>query len=155
MKTRLLIGLLLALISLPLAAEKAEPVEDPAIEERFKALTSELRCLKCQNQTIYDSKAGLADDLRRQIRDQIYEGKSDQQIVDYLVARYGDFVRYRPAMKGSTLFLWIGPFIFLIIGVVVLIVQLRKRRKLISDEPLSQEDHQRAEALIKSQGGDN
>ncbi len=149
---------LIALLSLCsaslLQAKEAAPVEDPAIEERFKALTLELRCLKCQNQTIYDSKAGLADDLRSLIRKQIYEGKSDEQIVDHLVARYGDFVRYRPQVGGKTMMLWLGPFLLMLIGFVVLFIQMRKRRQKIQDAPLSDEELQRVTALMKQGGGE-
>jgi cytochrome c-type biogenesis protein CcmH len=135
-------------------AEQAEPIVDPKIEKRFKDITSELRCQKCQNQTIYDSKAGLADDLKRQVRDQIHAGKTDDEIVDYMVARYGDFIRYRPAMDAKNLFLWVGPFVFLIVGVIVLMVQLRKRRQLIQDVPLSAEEAQHVQQLINRDGGE-
>lgn len=152
---KLILALLLFVIVMPVFADQAEPTEDPAIEERFKQLTLELRCLKCQNQTIYDSKAGLADDLRRQIREQIYAGKSDSEIVDYLVARYGDFVRYRPSFGGANLMLWVGPFILLVIGITMLIIQIRKRRAMTEEAPLSADDEKRVQSLIKEQGGES
>lgn len=133
----------------------AEPIEDPAIKERFKAVASELRCLKCQNQTIWDSKAGLADDLRKQIRSQIYAGKSDAEIVDYMVARYGDFVRYKPAMDAKNMFLWIGPFIFLAIGGVLLVryINIRRKESVEADvETISEEDHLRARKILEESG---
>ncbi|MDH5546341.1 MAG: cytochrome c-type biogenesis protein CcmH [Gammaproteobacteria bacterium] len=145
------VAILLGLLALPVFAKDAVPLLDSAIdEERYKALTSELRCQKCQNQTIYDSKAGLADDLKRVVREQMKQGKTDNEIVDYMVARYGDFIRYKPAFKSSTMFLWIGPFILLIIGVTMLFVQLRKRRLVAADDvPLSAEDTARVEELLK------
>ncbi len=155
MKNRIFLILFGLVMAAPLLANDAQPLVDPAIEERFKALTLELRCLKCQNQTIFDSKAGLADDLRKQIRDQMHEGKSDEQIVDYLVARYGDFVRYRPPLKPATVLLWFGPALLFVVGVTVLIIQLRKRRKLVDDTPLSDEERERVQMLLGRQTGDN
>lgn len=101
--------------------------EDPAIEARVMSLSTELRCLVCQNQTIADSNAPLAVDLRNQVRDQVRAGRSDAQIVDYLVARYGDFVLYRPPLKLTTVLLWAGPFLLLVGGLAGLIVTLRRR----------------------------
>ena len=145
-----ILAVLLGLLSTPLMAKDAVPLLDQNVdEERYKALTSELRCQKCQNQTIYDSKAGLADDMKRIVRDQIKQGKSDEEIVDYMVQRYGDFIRYKPAFKSSTMLLWIGPFILLIIGVAMLFIQIRKRRQMTVDAPLSAEDHARVEELLK------
>ncbi|MDH4276345.1 MAG: cytochrome c-type biogenesis protein CcmH [Gammaproteobacteria bacterium] len=132
-------------------AGEAQPMEDPAIEDRFKKLTLELRCLKCQNQTIYDSKAGLAEDLRAQIRDQIHQGKSDQDIVDYMVARYGNFVRYRPPMTMGTFLLWVGPFLLFGVGIGLLIYQMRKRRQLVQDGPLDEQQHRRAQSILRGE----
>lgn len=151
---RLVILLILLLSGFTALAKEAEPMEDPAIEGRFKHLTSELRCLKCQNQTIYDSKAGLADDLRKQIRNQLHAGKTDAEIVDYMVARYGDFIRYRPSTSGKNIFLWIGPGIFMLAGFTILYFQLRKRRSKIVDTPLNDEENQRVSALIKNKVGE-
>ena len=151
---RILLAVVFAATVTPVTAKEAEPLEDPVYQERFEALTKELRCLKCQNQTIFDSKAGLADDLRRQIREQMHQGKSDEEIVDYLVARYGDFVRYRPDFKASTLFLWVGPFLFLVIGIAMLVHQIRKRRSVEDVGPLSEEEAKRVRALIDTQGGE-
>src|SRR5919106_2786567 len=91
--------------------------EDPMLEKRVAALADELRCLVCQNQTLADSNAPLAVDLRNQIREQLAKGASERDVVDFMVARYGDFVLYRPPFKASTIALWFGPFIFLILGV--------------------------------------
>ena len=108
-------------------AGDAKPLaDDPVIEARLKAMSSELRCLVCQNTTLADSTAPLAEDLRKEIREQLRAGKSDQEVIDYLVARYGDFVRYRPPVNNETALLWFGPFILLIIGGFVLYRVLKK-----------------------------
>ncbi len=91
------------------AKEAAPAADDPVLEARMQRIAVELRCLVCQNQTIADSHAGLADDLRREIREQLLRGDTDEQVVQYMTDRYGDFVRYRPPMKGSTAVLWVGP----------------------------------------------
>lgn len=109
-----------------LAGEAKPLAEDPVLEARLKAMSHELRCLVCQNQTLSDSNAPLAEDLRREIRAQMREGKTDQEVIDYLVARYGDFVRYRPPVNNSTVLLWFGPFLILIIGGFVLYRVLKK-----------------------------
>jgi cytochrome c-type biogenesis protein CcmH len=131
------------------AAADAVPTEtDPVKSARAVRLTSELRCLVCQNQTIADSNAELAVDLRRQVREQVSAGKSDQEIIDYMVDRYGDFVLYRPPMKGTTLLLWGGPVLLLAIGIGVIVVVLRGRARLPDEAPLSAEERARAEALL-------
>ena len=108
------------------AGEAKALAEDPALEARLKAMSHELRCLVCQNQTLSDSSAPLAEDLRREIRAQMREGKTDQEVIDYLVARYGDFVRYRPPVNNSTALLWFGPFLLLVIGGFILYRVLKK-----------------------------
>ncbi len=119
--------ILLLLISSTAFAGAAQPLaEDVALEARLKALSQELRCLVCQNSTLADSNAPLAEDLRKEIRVQLRAGKSDKEVVDYLVARYGDFVRYRPPVNNSTALLWFGPFLLLIIGSFVLYRVLKK-----------------------------
>ncbi len=123
---------------------------DAAGEERVKGLAHELRCLVCQNQTIADSNADLAIDLRTQIREQIQAGKTDAQIKDYMVARFGDFVLYRPPVQSNTILLWVAPFLLLIGGIGFLFWQLSKRRKLITTQQFSAEENQRADALLKN-----
>ena len=108
-----------------LAAENID--SNPAIEARLKALSTELRCLVCQNTTLADSNAALAEDLRNEIRVLMKQGKTDEEVVAYLVARYGDFVRYRPPVNNETALLWFGPFVILLIGAVVLYGTLKKR----------------------------
>jgi cytochrome c-type biogenesis protein CcmH len=101
--------------------------EDQQIEARLKALSTELRCLVCQNTTLSDSNAPLAEDLRNEIRTLMREGKSDEEVTAYLVARYGDFVRYKPPVQANTALLWFGPFVILLIGVVLLFKVLKKQ----------------------------
>ena len=108
------------------AEEIARP--DPAVESRLKALAEELRCLVCQNQTIADSNAPLAQDLRNQIRAQIAQGRTDDQIRAYMVERYGDFVLYRPPFKATTVFLWLGPFLLVAGGIGIFAAVVRRRR---------------------------
>lgn len=132
------------------AKEAAPLAADPVTEKRLLAITTELRCLVCQNQTIADSNADLANDFRREIRKLIGEGKSDQEILDFMVARYGDFVRYRPPMKGTTVLLWAGPGVLLILGLTLLIRFLRRRNSAISDAALSAEEQQQVAALLAS-----
>jgi cytochrome c-type biogenesis protein CcmH len=135
------------------AAGEAQPNEDPKIEQRMKALTEQLRCLVCQNETLADSRADLAEDLRREIREQIKAGKSDQEIINFLTARYGDFVLYNPPVKMTTYLLWFGPFILLITGTGVLYRYLKQRRALISDQPLTADERKRAEEILSSEIG--
>ena len=155
MKIKTLFILLFVFFSGAIFADEAELIGDPEIKERFKHLASELRCLKCQNQTIWDSKAGLADDLRKQIRTQIYTGKTDEEIVEYMVDRYGDFVRYKPAIDKKNIFLWVGPFLFLIVGGLLLVryVKVRRVQTAEDNDSITEEDRLRAQEILKN-GGD-
>jgi cytochrome c-type biogenesis protein CcmH len=128
----LAVALCLSLLApLPAAAKDAPTVAtDPALEARVLAIAAELRCLVCQNQTIADSHADLAQDLRRQVREMLVRGDTDRQIIDYMTARYGDFVLYRPPMKSSTWLLWFGPGLLLVGGLVALGLVLRQRSRL-------------------------
>jgi cytochrome c-type biogenesis protein CcmH len=121
--------------------------EDPALDKRVTGLANELRCLVCQNQTLADSNAPLAVDLRREIRSQLAAGASEQDVIDFMVARYGDFVLYRPPFKASTVLLWAGPFLFLIAGIWLLLRRVRRQQPL---EPrLSEADRRRAAKLLE------
>ena len=111
------------------ATAVAQAPKDAAIDARLKALSEELRCLVCQNQTLADSTAPLAEDLRREVRELAQQGKSDAEIKQYLVARYSDFVLYKPPVKPTTWLLWFGPFAFLLGGALVWFVVLRRRRR--------------------------
>jgi cytochrome c-type biogenesis protein CcmH len=117
-----------------LAKDAAPAVADPALEARMQAITLELRCLVCQNQTIADSNAELAVDLRNQVREMLRQGKSDREIVDYMTARYGDFVLYRPPVKSTTVLLWFGPVTFMVGGIVILWLVLRRRSRLAAEQ---------------------
>lgn len=128
----------------------AQTADGPELDDRVRALAQQLRCLVCQNETLADSQAMLADDLKRQIREQMKAGKSDKEILAYLTARYGDFVLYRPPVKKTTYLLWFGPFILLGSGLVVLFLYIRNRRRQIHEAPLSAAEHERAVELLKA-----
>lgn len=138
---------LLALGGIAHAKEAAPAADDPVVERRAMALAEELRCLVCQNQSLADSNAELALDLKNQIRDKVKQGESDREIVDYMVARYGDFVLYRPPLKATTLMLWFGPLILLATGLAVLFYRLSRRRKTAETE-LSEAERARAARLL-------
>ena len=123
--------------------------EDPKLEARLVDISQELRCLVCQNESLASSHAELADDLRREVRDLIRDGKSDQEIKDFLVARYGDFVLYRPEVKPLTWVLWFGPFFLVVLAALVLWLYLRQRRELTTPVVLSDTDRERAKQLLK------
>lgn len=130
---RMLLALCLALPLGASAKDAAPASDDPVLEAKVMRISAELRCLVCQNQTIADSHADLAQDLRGQVRDMLRQGQSEAQILDYMTQRYGDFVLYRPPVKSTTTLLWYGPAALLIGGVIVLIVVLRRRSKLPDD----------------------
>jgi cytochrome c-type biogenesis protein CcmH len=133
-------------LALALACAGA-PAQDAETEKRVAALAHELRCLVCQNQTLADSNAPLAVDLRNQIREQIAAGKSEQDVLDFMVARYGDFVLYRPPLKAATVALWVGPFVFLALGLWLLARRVARRR---APEPeLSEAERARAAKLLE------
>lgn len=140
--------LVLTLSALTAHANQAAPMaEDPAVEQRLNHIAEELRCLVCQNESLAGSRSDLAMDLRREIRALIKQGKTDQEVRDFLVSRYGDFVLYRPPVKPTTWLLWGGPFVLLAAGLAGLIVFLRKRKP--AEEALSPEDQRRADTLLK------
>jgi cytochrome c-type biogenesis protein CcmH len=141
--------LALWLVCSPAFAGEAVPAaEDPQLEARVRALSEELRCLVCQNQTLADSNAPLAEDLRREVREKMRAGMSNQAIIEFLVSRYGDFVLYRPPFKATTALLWAGPFLLLAAGGAVLYLNLARRRRRISDHPLQPEEHRQAMHLL-------
>jgi cytochrome c-type biogenesis protein CcmH len=130
------------------AGEAAPVAADPALEARVTALANELRCLVCQNQTLADSSAPLAVDLRNQIRERMREGASERDIIDFLVERYGDFVRYRPPFKATTLLLWVGPIALMIAGLAALYYRIARRRREVVEPKLSGTERARAAALL-------
>jgi len=125
-------GIVVAFSANAIDTEKA--FEDPAMQARYEQLIAEVRCVTCQNQSIKDSSAFIASDLRREIRRLMSEGKSDVEITDFLVTRYGDFVLYRPRFSGKTLVLWIAPFLLVLIGGVAIFQVVRHRMTLPIDE---------------------
>jgi cytochrome c-type biogenesis protein CcmH len=151
----LLISLLLLGAVTPFAlAKEAQPTgDDPAVEQRLHKLSQELRCLVCQNETLADSRADLAEDLRREIREQIRAGKSDKEIIEFLTARYGQFILYRPRVTPTTYLLWFGPFVLLLGGLFLLFNYIKQRRDSVPEEPLSADERRRAEELLASGSG--
>jgi cytochrome c-type biogenesis protein CcmH len=139
---------MLGVLSTASAREAAPLAEDEAVEKRLVAISEELRCLVCQNESLSGSRAELAVDLRRQIREQIKAGRSDNDILEYMVARYGDFVRYRPPLKLTTVLLWFGPFLLLAAGTVALVLYLYRRPRMPADSSLSGEEQARVAALL-------
>jgi len=137
---------LLLLFLLVALAFQARGQEDPVLERRVTALAHELRCLVCQNQTLADSNAALAQDLRNQIREQLKAGKSERDVIDFMVARYGDFVLYRPPFKATTVALWTGPFVLLALGVWLLV---RRVRKKAPPPELTEAERRRAAQLLE------
>jgi cytochrome c-type biogenesis protein CcmH len=150
-RTSFALLLLFALTVLAIGKDAAvSSGEDPAVEKRLQALSKELRCLVCRNETLADSPAGLADDLRREVREQIKAGKTDQEIIAFLTQRYGQYILYRPQVRPTTYLLWFGPFVLLIGGLLILFYYIRQRRDSISDTPLTPEERQRATDLLAS-----
>lgn len=132
------------------SAKDAVPLaDDPVTEQRLIAISEEMRCLVCQNESLAGSRSDLANDLRKEIRILIGEGKTDKQIREFMVERYGDFVLYRPPVKPITWLLWIGPFVILLAGIIGLLVYLRRRNQSVPSTTLSAEDNRRIDALLR------
>ena len=153
--TRFCFAVLFLLCLLPLMVmaqvqEEEKLSGDPVIEARLAKLSHELRCLQCQNQTLADSPSGLAADMRREIREQMKAGKSDQEIVAFLTDRYGQFILYKPRVTPVTYLLWFGPFVLLLAGLAVLFRYIKSRRDTIAEKPLTNEERRRAEELLRS-----
>jgi cytochrome c-type biogenesis protein CcmH len=147
-----ILSLLLLLATVAGQAKEAPPAAaDPALEKRMLALTEELRCLVCQNQTLADSHAELAIDLKNQVREKLASGMSDKEVIDFMVQRYGDFVLYRPPVKTTTWLLWFGPFLLLVTGIFVLMRKLAKRRAM--DDTMPESEMRRAAALLDGATG--
>jgi cytochrome c-type biogenesis protein CcmH len=146
-----LLAALATLAPLPAAADAVPTVTDPVANARAVKLSEKLRCLVCQNQSIADSNAELAVDLRTQIREQIAAGRSDDQIVEYMVTRYGDFVLYEPPFKPTTILLWVGPLLLLVGGFFILIRNLRRRPA--TEPTLTAEEQERAARLLSDDQG--
>ncbi len=144
----LALSLALALAPRAVSAQEARPVaEDTALEARVMAVAEELRCLVCQNETIAASQADLARDLRGQVRDQLRQGRTPQQVIDFMVERYGDFVLYRPPLRAGTVLLWGGPFALLLVAAAWLVLRVRRQPALAGDT-LSPEEARRVRQLL-------
>jgi cytochrome c-type biogenesis protein CcmH len=155
LQRRLMFVLTLGLLLLPLAGALAlEPYSfsEPSQENRYRALINELRCLVCQNQSLADSNAELAGDLRREVQQQISAGASDKEIIDFMVARYGDFVLYRPPLRLTTVLLWSGPFL-LVAGLLLVLGMQIRRGSREAPVPLNEEERQRLAALLHREDG--
>jgi cytochrome c-type biogenesis protein CcmH len=148
---KFLVSILLMLACHGLMANEAAPLaEDPAVEQRLIGISEEMRCLVCQNESLAGSRSDLANDLRAQIRTMIRAGKSDTEIRQYMVDRYGDFVLYRPPVKPTTWLLWLGPFTILLIGIIGLFMYLRKRNIGMDRRTLSDDENRRLDALLNT-----
>ena len=151
---RVLAALAVVLLSCGALAREAAPLaDDPQVEARLGAIAEELRCLVCQNESLIASRADLAMDLKRQVREQIKAGKSDAEIREYMVQRYGDFVLYRPPVKGTTLALWLGPFALMIAGFCTVWIFIRRRR-CAQEATLTTEQEARANELLANRAHD-
>lgn len=155
MKQLFLIALCIFSLGSAYAKDAAPLADDPLTEQRLISISEEMRCLVCQNESLAGSRSDLANDLRREIRILIKEGKSDEQIRAFMVERYGDFVLYRPPVKPITWLLWIGPFVILVIGIGVLLTYLRRRDRSVSSLKLTDEDNLRIDALLNGDGKDH
>ena len=154
MLTKLLYALTLLLSFALIQPALSSPVDtyvfkDEATKVRFNALTKELRCPKCQNQNLADSNSPIAADLRREVYDLLNQGKADSEIVDFMVARYGDFVLYRPRVSNITYILWFGPGFLLFIGVIVVVMVLRSKRQKMVEETLSDDQKNQLDNILK------
>jgi cytochrome c-type biogenesis protein CcmH len=148
MKRLIFAVMLVMMAALAHAKEAPNAAADPALEKRVMAIAEELRCLVCQNQTIADSDADLAVDLRNQVREKLAQGMPDREVVNFMVQRYGDFVLYRPPVKTTTWLLWFGPFLLLVGALVFLALKVKRRGQLEPAVPLSEADMQRARTLL-------
>jgi cytochrome c-type biogenesis protein CcmH len=138
---------ILSVSSFVFANEAKPAADDPVLEKRVMDVSAELRCLVCQNQTIADSNAELAVDLRNQIREQLKRGVAERDVIDYMVARYGDFVLFRPPVKATTALLWFGPFVLLLLGIYLLFRRIARRR--VPEPELSAAERARAAKLLE------
>nr|WP_269460678.1 cytochrome c-type biogenesis protein [Polynucleobacter necessarius] len=136
-------------MNVALAKDATPLADDPVTEQRLITISEEMRCLVCQNESLAGSRSDLANDLRKEIRILIGEGKTDKQIREFMVERYGDFVLYRPPVKPITWLLWIGPFVILLAGIIGLLIYLRRRNQNVPSTTLSAEDNRRIDALLR------
>lgn len=147
---RVVFALIFCLPFTVLASDEVIHFEDPTHKQMYQALLKEYRCLKCQNQNLWDSNASLAGDLRREIRTQIIDGKTKAEIDGYLVARYGEFVLYRPRFSAKTAVLWIGPFVLLFIGLASIVFMVKRKAKESASRPIQLRDVHSDDKLAKA-----
>ena len=150
-KNRLFMLILAIMVSIPLNASAVEPSEilqNPQLEARARNLSQNIRCLVCQNQSIDDSNASLARDLRKIVREQLVSGASDSEIYEFLIARYGDFILLRPPVKATTYILWYGPLFIFFAGLLLSVLFLIRRKRIMPEEPLSLEEKEELSSLI-------
>jgi len=133
----------------PWAAEAPDLAEDPVVEQRLVVIAEELRCLVCQNESLAGSRADLAQDLRREVRQLIKSGKTDDEIKTFLVSRYGDFVLYKPPVKPTTWLLWFGPFVLVLAGLIFLVRLVRRHQSAAPAPQLDETQRARAQALLQ------
>ena len=150
MKKIFLVAICVFSLGSVIANEAAPLADDPVTEQRLIGISEEMRCLVCQNESLAGSRSDLANDLRREIRTLIKEGKSDDQIRAFMVERYGDFVLYRPPVKPVTWLLWIGPFVILLIGIAGLLTYLRRRNNSVPTVSLTDADNQKIDAMLNA-----
>jgi cytochrome c-type biogenesis protein CcmH len=142
----------LALLATEAVASEARPnADDPVLEARLMGLAADLRCVVCQNESLAESRAPLAQDLREEVRDLMRQGKTDPEVVDYLTLRYGDFVLYRPPFKPETYLLWLGPALFLVMGGLAWAIATRRRRELAGTDRLDADDLRKAAELLRDE----
>ena len=146
---RFLVSLMLLVGCVGWARDAVPLAADPLVEQRLVAISDEMRCLVCQNESLSGSRSELAQDLRRELRNLIRQGRTDAEIRDFMVSRYGDFVLYRPPLKPTTWLLWAGPFVLMLTAVIVLLVYLRRRDRALVREVLTDEENGRAQALLR------
>lgn len=149
MKTFYALVLVLLACGAATAKEATLLAEDPVVEQRLIAISEEMRCLVCQNESLAGSRSDLAMDLRRELRTLIKQGKTDAEIREFMVSRYGDFVLYRPPVKPTTWLLWAGPFGLMVVGIAGLFVYLRRRNSEIATGGLTDEESKRVEVLLQ------
>lgn len=156
---KLLVTLLMSFVlagAINAHAKEAQPVMgNQALQDRVMKLAGELRCLVCQGESLADSGSDFAQDMRVKIRGMVQQGKTNQQIKDYLVARYGDFILYRPPFSGITAYIWIAPFVLAVLGASLLIFNIKRRRTRVNVTPLSQEEQARVNSLLKEDAEDS
>lgn len=146
---KLLVVAISLIVAGGLVSVRSQTTSDTLLEQRLQNLTKQLRCLQCRNETVADSPAQIADDLRKEVREQMKAGKSDDEIIAFLHERYGDFILYNPPVKATTYLLWFGPFLLLVGGTLLLFRFLKQRRAMIETKPLTAEERRRAEKLLR------